>query len=548
MVVSGVPSLALPDDIWDSLVSDRPDTATPRLLRAARGSRNLLLLRALHERGGAGGAWGAAVAVLSSVRTHAPDVFTSLIEDPATGARLARAVREGGRADVSALAAVAGHRSRAGFRLEVPVQHGVLTLPGLGAVAVLPGVSTALVERGAWGTRVCAAGTVLRVPDGPQGREPGWEPVRHLTLDHRGHRWPVRIDSLDPLRLGGPTRPPHPLEPPEQQAWEARLDAAWRHLVERHPGQATAVSGTITAVVPLDALPGAAGPWLSASFGDAVGLAALAPLDDPVELAAALVHEARHSALYALLDLTELLTPAPGELRYAPWSDRPRPLSALLQGACAFHATASFWHRELLLGNPNAQAPFVRWRLTARTAVTSLAREPWPTEHGRRLLDSLERTLTSWETTRVEPGVLARELGAAARHRVRWRLRHSWADPRVVEELADAVRHSRDVGAPPAAGPCRFAPDTVEFPPGAGARLGDVAEEWLEADGAGDSDDAVARLAGKVVEAADRGARALVAVPELVRAVHARVAEPGVPAGLLDTARRLAPWAASAGG
>ncbi|MGW4385190.1 aKG-HExxH-type peptide beta-hydroxylase [Streptomyces sp. NPDC004685] len=543
MVANGVPPLVLPDDFWDRLVSGLPDTATPRLLRAARGSRNLLLLRALHERGAADGAWGAAVAVLSSVRAHAPDVFTALIADPATGARLARAVRDGGRADVCALAAVAGHRGRAGFRLEVPVRHGVLTLPGLGAATVPPGVSTALVERGAWGTRVCAADTVVRVPDDPAGRAPGWEPVRHLTLDHRGHRWPVRIDALDPLRLGGPARPPHPLEPPERQAWSARLDAAWRHLVQRHPGQATAVSGTVTAVVPLDAVPGAAGPWLSASFGDAVGLAALAPLDDPAELAAALVHETRHSALYALLDLTDLLTPAPGELRYAPWSDHPRPPSALLQGACAFHATAGFWHRELLLGNPHAQAPFVRWRLTARAAVTSLARESWPTAHGRRLLDGLERTLASWEKTGVEPAVLARELGAAAEHRVRWRLRHSWTDARVVDELADAVRHGRDVGAPPAAGACRFAPDPVEFPPGARG----AAAKWPEADPAGDPDDAVVRLAGNVVEAGDHGARALVAVPELVRAVHARLTGPGARTGLLDTARRLAPWAASDG-
>jgi HEXXH motif-containing protein len=138
--------------------------------------------------------------------------------------------------------------------------------------------------------------------------------------------------------------------------------------------------------------------WRSASFGDATGLVALSPVDDPAELAADLVHETQHSLLYAAMDLVELLDAPPGARADAPWSDRPRPPAALLHGGSAFLVTAGYWRTELRLGNPAARRPYEHWRRTAATALTTLAaHEEWTTDEGKRLLDALRTVLTSWE-------------------------------------------------------------------------------------------------------------------------------------------------------
>ncbi|MEU5089221.1 HEXXH motif-containing putative peptide modification protein [Streptomyces sp. NPDC021356] len=392
------PPLTLPPGLWRRLARGTPDPATVRLLRTARASRNLLLLRALNDDPRGGPVRDHALAVLTAVRHRSPAVLDALITDPAAGTLLAGAVREGRPDTVAALAAAAGHRARLPFRLDVPVREGALHLPGLGHAALAPDMSTVRVEHGPHGTTVTALGprttapAAVTVPDARHATAPGWTPLPHLTLAGPGPRLCVRLDTHASLNDPGP--PP----PPELARWRARLGAAWQHLATRHPERADAVRGTVRAVVPLDpGVPaGAPGRWLSASFSDAFGLVALAPLDDPAELAAALVHETQHSLLYALQDLTRLLHAPPGARGHAPWSGRPRPPSALLQGASAFLVTAAFWRTEAALGDPAARAPYERWRRTARLAADELERGAWLTENGHLLLHALRDVLAEW--------------------------------------------------------------------------------------------------------------------------------------------------------
>ncbi|WP_037859176.1 HEXXH motif domain-containing protein [Streptomyces sp. NRRL S-340] len=391
------PPLPLPGGLWHQLARGTPDGATVRLLRTARASRNLLLLRALHEdpRGGPGRA--RAVALLAAVRHRAPAVFDDLITDPAAGTALAEAVRAGRPGPVGALAVAAGHRAGLTFRLDVPVHDGTLRLPGLGRAALAPHARAAHVAGGPQGTTVTAHGpgttVTVTVPDAPGRTAPGWAPLPHLTLAGPGPRLRLRLDSHPSLDDPGP--------PPagELARWRERLGAAWRHLAARHPDRADAVRGTVRAVVPLPprAPAGTSGRWLSASFSDAYGLVALAPLDDPAELAAALVHETQHSLLYALQDLTRLLDAPPGARGHAPWSERPRPPSALLQGASAFLVTAAFWRTEAALGDRAAHAPYERWRRTVRRAADELERGGWLTENGHLLLRALRDVLAEWD-------------------------------------------------------------------------------------------------------------------------------------------------------
>ncbi|MEU0596917.1 HEXXH motif-containing putative peptide modification protein [Streptomyces sp. NPDC006393] len=437
---AAAPPLTLPHDLWRQIARGAPDAGTLRLLRTARAGRNLLLLRAAHhasrttpDSGGPDSGTGAGAstpaALLAAVRHRAPAVFDALVTDPAAGVLLAEAVRSGRRDPVAVLAAVAAHRAGIPFRLELAVRHGAVELPGLGRAvlgrAVLdPAADIARVERDPHGTTTITAPgtpTVVLIPDPldpldppdpqdwPDPAEsaaepaPGWEPAPRVLLPaHRPGPAPViRLDAHGPLDVGTP----RPLGAHELARWRDRLGAAWEVLAARHPGHADAVRGTVRAVVPLDPRPpgppgppgGTRGAWLSASFSDAFGLVALAPLDDPAELAAALVHETQHSLLYALQDLTRLLDAPPGALGHAPWSDRPRPPSALLQGATAFLVTAGFWRREAALGHPDARAPYQRWRRTARIACDELARGGWLTESGHRLLDALRDVLAEWD-------------------------------------------------------------------------------------------------------------------------------------------------------
>ncbi|MDT0310528.1 HEXXH motif-containing putative peptide modification protein [Streptomyces sp. DSM 44917] len=391
---------ALPPGLWRQVAEGRPDPSVLRLLRAARASRNLLLLRALHQRRRGAAAWDAIVAVLADVRRHDQEAFSAWAADPATGARLAHAVREGD-GGVAEAAAAAAHRARRPFRLSVGVRNGTVALPGLGWAELAGDPAEACVERvPGGGTVVCAGSVRVRVPDRLGSPAPRWEPLPRLFLRAHGRRLSVRLETADPLRLGAPALPPAPCGAAAREGWRRRLGEAWRILAARHPAQAAAVAGTVTALVPLHA-ESAAGSrhrdWLSASFADAPGLLALAPLAAPASLAAALVHETQHSTLYALADCATLLDAEPGSRVPAPWSAEPRPPHALLQGAAAFLVTALFWHGESLHGNSGAREEFERWRRTAREAVATLAGSPWPTADGRRLINAMADVLSSWE-------------------------------------------------------------------------------------------------------------------------------------------------------
>ncbi|MFF8597972.1 aKG-HExxH-type peptide beta-hydroxylase [Streptomyces sp. NPDC015232] len=401
---------------WGPLAAGTPGPALLDALRTARRNRNLLLLRVAHRHHRADPDWAAAVALLAEVRCARPEVHAELWGGPEAGAWLARLAAAGPSAGedtagrlpsgLARFAAAAALRAGLHFRIRVPVADGTaLVLPGTGAaVFAAPGPRTAVVHRDAGGALVVrdgapplplagAAGVARASGEAGEAGSGRWWPVPRLRL---GPHATVRLDTLDPLRLGGPVPlPPRPLAPDEEAAWRRRLHDAWRILTERHPERARTVAGALRVVVPLAGTD--ANGWRSASFADATGLAALSPVDDPVALAADLVHEVQHSLLYAAMDLAALLHAPPGARAEAPWSPRPRPPAALLHGASAFLVTAAFWRTERRLGNPAAERPYTHWRHTADSALATLAaHEEWTTEEGRRLLGALRALLASW--------------------------------------------------------------------------------------------------------------------------------------------------------
>ncbi|WP_251095946.1 HEXXH motif-containing putative peptide modification protein [Streptomyces sp. Caat 7-52] len=418
---TAVPALALPPHLWQEIARGTPRRDTLDLLRRARAGRNLLLLRALHRELRGGHRWTAATELLATVRRDAPAVFGGLIAGPVAGTVLADAVRGRGPGAVPALAATAAHLARVPFRLDLPVHGGALILPGLGQATVGAAARTALVVGGPAGTtvRVPGARLTVPVPEEPERPVPGWRAVPCLRLTAHEVHLTVRLDSGSRPW----PRAAHPLTPADHERWSRRLAAAWERLVTRHPDRARTVGGTVRVVVPLEeAAPGPRrdGGWSSASFSDAVGLVALAPVEDPAELAAALVHETQHSLLYALQDLTPLLDAPRGAYGPAPWSDRPRPPAALLQGIGAFLVTAGFWRDEARLGHRPAAASYERWRNTAGDVAEQLVRRGWLTGNGRLFLDAVRDVLAEWEAgppAEAGPRVEAGPPAAAGRPR-----------------------------------------------------------------------------------------------------------------------------------
>ncbi|WP_328914964.1 MULTISPECIES: aKG-HExxH-type peptide beta-hydroxylase [unclassified Streptomyces] len=357
--------LEFPRQALDALGAGGGGPQAFALLRSARRSRNLLLLRALRERAraaepdGGGGRVPAyledGLDLLRTVQAHAPAVFDAVMDDPMTGAWLGCWARGGPSAETAAeaasLAAAAAHRAGLRFRIEVPVRSGAVMLPGLG-LALPPGaVDTAEVTGDGAHCRVDGPAGGVRVPEGDLATRDGdgWYGLRRVRCVAEGRTWTFRLDSLNPFRLGHDPVEPRPLDAEEAARWEAELGAAWRLLVSRHPARADEVREVVSSVVPLrgegPAVDGRGG-WLSATLGDAVGLVALAPHPGTRTLAAGLVHEVQHSKLCALLDLVDLLESPPGTRCYSPWREEPRPPSALLQGAYAFMAVAAFWRDE----------------------------------------------------------------------------------------------------------------------------------------------------------------------------------------------------------
>ncbi|MFG1805631.1 aKG-HExxH-type peptide beta-hydroxylase [Streptomyces sp. NPDC049040] len=595
----GFAPLELPARALDALGSGGGGPRTLALLRSARRSRNLLLLRGLRDRAGAARPEGASVKVaaqladgldlLRTVQAHAPAVFDEVMDDPMTGAWLGCWARGGPlaapAAEAASLAAAAAHRAGLSFRIAVPVRSGAVMLPGLG-LALPPGArDTAEVVGDGRRCRVeSPGGAVTVVPGGGEDVDrDGWYGLRRLRLVADGRRWTFHLDSLNPFRVGHEPVAPRPLDAAEAAGWEAELGAAWRLLVDRHPARAAEVGQVVTSVVPLrgeDPAVDGKGGWLSATLGDAVGLVALAPHPGTRSLAVGLAHEVQHSKLCALLDLVDLLESPPGARCYSPWREEPRPPSALLQGAYAFMSVAAFWRDEAARTRPPSPAPpqapaqdapgppataaaagdrdapggvsaearFGHWYRQTRAAVAELDASDWPTAEGRRFLAAMRRTLDSWDGTAACPRELSRTMAGAAEHRVRWRLRHLPQPRPAVEILAAARTAGRPAPVAAAAllrAPGSLPPDRWELPavppPPETARTAAELERLLSVSDAGGPEQ-WATLAAAALVLADHRAPALAAMPELVRAVHTALGQPEPGTGARWSPLDLAQW------
>ncbi|XVS62384.1 aKG-HExxH-type peptide beta-hydroxylase [Actinosynnema sp. CA-299493] len=390
------------------------------------------------------GAW----TLLSDVERTAPDVVEEVLMHHSVGVWLSRALRQvlGTAVDATplwsevgwfhAVAVAAAVRGGQPCAVTVPVVHGAVTLPTVGAYRLsgrFP-VGQARVVHSAAGTTVEAPGPVE------------WQAVRRHRGSARGHVVEVVVDDLGPYREFGQPLPPDPLGDSEWDEWVKYLDEAWELVTARHPGAAEELSAGLSAVVPLDARRDV----FAASSSAAFGAIAMSPKRSATEFAEALVHELQHSKVNALLDLVDLHTSDGAAGHYAPWRDDPRPVDGLLHGVYAFVSVVEFWHVQRDLA-PAALARRAEFTLAYRArqvgrAVDGLRSSVELTDLGREFVAAVAVRLAACRPVDSPPEVAAAVEEITAEHATTWRLRHVRPDPRAVGDAVAAWLDGRPPG------------------------------------------------------------------------------------------------------
>ncbi|MFD0206173.1 MULTISPECIES: HEXXH motif domain-containing protein [Saccharothrix] len=442
----GLSTHRLPRFVFDEICSGAVSAAGMAILRRTQYSVRKLRLRALLEAtsqvtprlgpfADLDGSW----TLLAEVEQVAPEVVEEVLMHNSVGVWLTRALRQvlGTAVDATplwsevgwfhAVAAAAAVRGGRPCALTVPVVHGAVTLPTVGAYRLsgrFPVGQARLVNS--------PSGMTIEVP-GPVE----WQAVRRHRSTARGHQVEVVVDDLGPYReFGGPV-PPDPLDDSEWDEWRKYLEEAWELLTARHPGAAEELSAGLSTVVPLDARR----EVFAASSSAAFGAIAMSPKRSATEFAEALVHELQHSKVNALLDLVDLHTSDATPRHYAPWRDDPRPIEGLLHGVYAFVSVAEFWHAQRGLV-PAALARRAEFSLAYRARQVGLAIDSLRgfvdlTDLGREFVAAVAVRLAACDPD-VSPDVASAIERITAEHAMTWRLRHVRPDPHDVRNAVAA--------------------------------------------------------------------------------------------------------------
>ena len=382
--------------------------------------------------------------LLLEAEDAAPLVVDEVLMFPAVGLWLRRATESvvDGNVDTSAhlgvlhaVAAAAAIRAGLDFALDVPVVHGVVTLPTVGDFTVSVDDSVDFVRITRTGSRceVGFAGERLA-----EWGDDSFQAVRVCRTEYAGARLEVVFDDRDPHRVfvDSPSVP-DPLSDVEFKDWCGQLDRAWTVLVNWDPEYAAELSAGLTSLVPLTR----EGRLVGASSSAAFGSIALSEKSSPDELADALVHELQHSKLNAVFEAVALHESG-NDRFYAPWRDDPRPLNGVLHGIYAFTGVVEFWsaRRGLVPEDQRAEADFafVLRALQVRSAIEEIGATAALNEWGVLFLETLSRRLAACElelTAADRTGPVARIVDD---RRALWRVKHVEPDKADVAALADA--------------------------------------------------------------------------------------------------------------
>jgi HEXXH motif-containing protein len=601
----------LPSADFNALAGGAGGAGTVELLRGGQLSKHTLMVRAVVDQSAATAPGDHAIAhlddayaLLSAAQRSSPGAVEALLLHPNVGAWAVHCLqRLHGTPDgetplwadlgyLAAVAASAAITARSAFEIDVPACDGLAMLPAIGAARVAPDEqwTAATVRSDGARTHITAQrGVSVAIPPHPYLGAPGWLGLRRLSAAAGGLEIQVDLDDLDPCRGHAYPSVGGRLDEEQVGMWRRLFAEAWALLVAHHRSYAVALAAGLRSLVPQVSIE--PGHSISATSTDAFGSIALSLPPDPVTFALALVHEFQHAKLSALLDLAPLHHARPDVRYYAPWRDDPRPLGGLLQGVYAFLGVTDFWrmqrYQDTTSGAALAHFEFARWREQTRRAVDELSASPDLTERGRRLVDGVRAALAGWDREQVPPALADQAQDSAMDHRARWRMRNIKPDPGLVSTLAGAWQ--ADAPRPRYAEPCEIVSggppdpgDTVRLrlwhlrmteperfqrlcageradPLFAGVTAADIAyihgdyhraarlyREQIDAD-PGPAAPWVGLALARLRDGDTECAAALLAHPELLRAVYGRVREEAEPVNPESLARWLDNSAVGAG-
>lgn len=380
----------LPDAAFDRMAAGPGDTAAVRELAALRLSRTRMFVAdvARLETAWRDGALRAAAeagwALLRELDREHPEAVQEILAHPYTYAWAWRCLRpppgadtDLDRAHLASLAAAAAVRAGAAAELALPVRHGQVHLPTVGAVAVGPGPD---------GTRLLsvAPGRAPSVRGGGRLRR-----VRRVAAAPFGH---LAVEDVDPFRDCQEWPAAGRLSRSQSQAWRRGLNAAGRDLAAAVPGYAQVLGQGLRLVVPLrPAATGTRSATAWQAFG-AVAVALPGPRAARGALSELLLHEFQHVKLYALLDLYRLHNAGYRDLLPVPWRDDPRPVDGVLHGTYAYLALTHLHRAEGRAGRPR----YLRYRSWVQQAISALlAADGALTSAGRRFVAGMEAAAES---------------------------------------------------------------------------------------------------------------------------------------------------------
>jgi HEXXH motif-containing protein len=474
----------LPGAAFSELAEGGGSPATVRLLGDAQRSKHLMLLYAIAEAAAGGetapAGFRAGYDLVARIQAAAPEAAAWLFSLPHLGGwehDTLIHLEQGTPADLghfACLAAAAAVRAGVPFRLDVPVIHGRVRLPGLGSLQVAGETPTVRwhsdgewVTAGDW----FAGDRRLLVPDDGTGAAvPGWSGTPVIRAAADGLTWTVLLETGDPY-LDRYTLPMRTAMPPGELAgWRQRVRSAWRILADRHRWAAEPMADVVSVIVPLT--PHSDTDLVSATTPAAYGAIATSWPPDEVTLAETLVHEFQHVKLCGLLDMVPLA--AAGEQKvYAPWRQDPRPAGGLLQGIYAHLGIVRFWQAQRHAeagrdGQLRAQVHVARWGRAVEQATQTLLDTGSLTPDGVRFAGLVRARGQQLMAAPVSGEAAAIAAEAALDHWLTWQLRHVAADAAGVAELAAAYQRGE-----PCPGPARtwVQPDTRKVDSGMRSRL-----------------------------------------------------------------------------
>lgn len=171
-------------------------------------------------------------------------------------------------------------------------------------------------------------------------------------------------------------------------AWIEALRGAFRPIAEELPTLRDEIDLFVQALVPVGFFPER---HLSASYQEAVGVVYLSLHPQPLTLTEALIHEASHNKLNALVELDPLLENAFSPLVTSPVRPDPRPLHGVLLAVHAFLPIARLYERLVARGAAELAPRFERIRQINREGAQVLREHARPTPVGAALLAEIDR-------------------------------------------------------------------------------------------------------------------------------------------------------------